>query len=62
MPHPGPAQVRFRLTFAGSGSQARAIIDGLPADIAALALPLDTIKIADAGESDGGGGGEEGGR
>ena len=29
--------------------QARAIIDGLPADIAALALPLDIMKISDAG-------------
>lgn len=29
--------------------QARAVIDGLPADIAALALPLDIMKIADAG-------------
>ncbi|KAL4451774.1 hypothetical protein ABPG75_007436 [Micractinium tetrahymenae] len=41
--------VRFRLSFGGSGTQARAVIDGLPAEIAALALPLDTIKIADAG-------------
>ena len=41
--------VRFRLSFGGSGTQARAVIDGLPADISALALPLDTIKIADAG-------------
>lgn len=29
--------------------QARAVIDGLPADIAALSLPLDIMKIADAG-------------
>jgi sulfate transport system substrate-binding protein len=41
--------VRFRLSFGGSGSQARAVIDGLPADIVALALPLDIIKIADIG-------------
>jgi sulfate transport system substrate-binding protein len=41
--------VRFRLTFAGSGTQARAIIDGLPVDVAALALPLDIQKISDAG-------------
>ncbi|WIA17546.1 hypothetical protein OEZ85_014375 [Tetradesmus obliquus] len=41
--------VRFRLTFAGSGVQARAVIDGLPADMVALALPLDVQKIADAG-------------
>lgn len=37
--------VRFRLSFGGSGVQARAVIDGLPADIVALALPLDVIKI-----------------
>jgi sulfate transport system substrate-binding protein len=41
--------VRFRLSFGGSGSQARAVMDGLPADIAALALPLDVMKIAEAG-------------
>ena len=29
--------------------QARAVIDGLPADMVALALPLDVQKIADAG-------------
>ncbi|KAI3437870.1 hypothetical protein D9Q98_000316 [Chlorella vulgaris] len=41
--------VRFRLSFGGSGSQARAVIDGMPADVVALALPLDIIKIAEAG-------------
>ncbi|GFR43164.1 hypothetical protein Agub_g4213 [Astrephomene gubernaculifera] len=41
--------VRFRLTFAASGVQARAVIDGLPADIVALALPLDLDKIVAAG-------------
>lgn len=41
--------VKFRLSFAGSGTQARAVIDGLPADIVALALPLDIMKIVDAG-------------
>ncbi|KAG1657790.1 hypothetical protein FOA52_008180 [Chlamydomonas sp. UWO 241] len=41
--------VRFRLTFAGSGVQARAVIDGLPADILALALPLDIDRVADEG-------------
>ncbi|KIY99437.1 Sulfate-binding protein Flags: Precursor [Monoraphidium neglectum] len=41
--------VRFRLTFTGSGVQARAVIDGLPADLVALALPLDVEKIVDAG-------------
>ncbi|GMH34442.1 hypothetical protein BSKO_02276 [Bryopsis sp. KO-2023] len=41
--------VRFRLSFGGSGVQARAVIDGLPADMVALALPLDIIKIEEAG-------------
>lgn len=41
--------MRFRLTFGGSGTQARAIIDGLPADMAALAVPLDILKIEEAG-------------
>ena len=41
--------VRFQLTFGGSGTQARAVIDGLPADIVSLALPLDVIKIEQAG-------------
>ncbi|KAG2486189.1 hypothetical protein HYH03_015151 [Edaphochlamys debaryana] len=41
--------VRFRLTFAASGVQARAVIDGLPADVVALALPLDLDKIVGAG-------------
>ena len=40
---------RFRLTFGGSGTQARAVIDGLPADIVSLALPLDVLKIQQAG-------------
>lgn len=43
--------VRFRLSFAGSGTQARAVMDGLPADIVALALPLDVMKISEAGGS-----------
>ena len=37
--------IRFRMTYNGSGIQARAVIDGLPSDIVALALPLDVIKI-----------------
>lgn len=41
--------VRWRLSFGGSGTQARAICDGLPGDIVALALPLDVQRIADAG-------------
>ena len=41
--------VRWRLSFGGSGTQARAICDGLPGDVVALALPLDVQKISDAG-------------
>lgn len=41
--------VKFRLSFGGSGTQSRAIVDGLPGDVVALALPLDVQKIADAG-------------
>lgn len=41
--------VRWRLSFGGSGTQARAICDGLPGDIVALALPLDVQRISDAG-------------
>ena len=32
-----------------AAAQARAIVDGLPGDIVALALPLDVQKIADEG-------------
>lgn len=42
-------EVRFRLSIAGSGSQARAVMDGLPADVVSLALPLDVIKIQETG-------------
>ncbi|KAK9865237.1 hypothetical protein WJX84_000257 [Apatococcus fuscideae] len=41
--------VRFRLSFGSSGTQARAVCDGLPADIVALALPLDIMRIEDSG-------------
>eukprot|EP00884_Botryococcus_braunii_P006268 jgi/Botrbrau1/15642/Bobra.4_1s0027.2 len=41
--------VRFRLSFGGSGTQSRAVCDGLPGDIVALALPLDVMKIEEAG-------------
>ena len=30
-------------------AQARAVVDGLPGDIVALALPLDIMKIAESG-------------
>lgn len=38
-------EVRFRMSYGGSGIQARAVIDGLPADIVALGQPLDVLKI-----------------
>ncbi|OUL21386.1 sulfate-binding protein [Nostoc sp. RF31YmG] len=38
-----------RESYGGSGSQTRAVIDGLPADVVALALALDTKKIEQAG-------------
>lgn len=40
--------VQFRESYGGSGSQARAVIDGLEADVAALALALDTQKLEQA--------------
>ncbi|MEH1768183.1 MAG: sulfate ABC transporter substrate-binding protein [Nostoc sp.] len=41
--------VVIRESYGGSGSQTRAVIDGLDADIVALALALDTKKIEKAG-------------
>ena len=41
--------VRVTPSHGGSGSQARAVIDGLPADVATLAIWPDTQKIADNG-------------
>lgn len=41
--------VRFDQSYGGSGSQTRAVIDGLEADIVALAIPADTIQIQKAG-------------
>ncbi len=41
-------KVTFRQTYGGSGSQARAVIDGLPADIVHLALGGDVNKLAEA--------------
>ncbi len=41
--------VTFRTSYGGSGSQTRAVIDGLEADIVHLALALDTQKIEKAG-------------
>ncbi|MBD2139221.1 sulfate ABC transporter substrate-binding protein [Anabaena sp. FACHB-1237] len=42
-------QVKIKESYGGSGSQTRAVIDGLPADIVHLALALDTQKIEKAG-------------
>lgn len=41
--------VRVRASYGGSGSQARAVIDGLEADVAALALAGDVFKLEKAG-------------
>ncbi|WP_013320708.1 sulfate ABC transporter substrate-binding protein [Gloeothece verrucosa] len=42
-------EVIFQQSYGGSGSQTRAVIDGLEADVVALALALDTKKIEKAG-------------
>jgi len=42
-------EVEFNQSYGGSGSQTRAVIDGLEADVVALALALDTQKIEKAG-------------
>ncbi|WP_066380374.1 MULTISPECIES: sulfate ABC transporter substrate-binding protein [unclassified Anabaena] len=41
--------VTFRQSYGASGSQTRAVIDGLEADVVHLALALDTQKIEKAG-------------
>src|SRR5262245_18983075 len=41
--------VTIRLSHGGSGTQARAIVDGLEADVATLAMWPDTNAIAKAG-------------
>ncbi|NJK62683.1 MAG: sulfate ABC transporter substrate-binding protein [Synechococcaceae cyanobacterium SM2_3_1] len=38
-------KVTFQQSYGGSGSQTRAVIDGLPADIVHLALALDTDRL-----------------
>jgi sulfate transport system substrate-binding protein len=42
--------LRFRQSHGGSGSQARAVLDGLEADVVTLALAYDTVRVV-AGES-----------
>lgn len=46
--------VTFRQSYGGSGSQTRAVIDGLEADVVHLALALDVNKIQKAGLIDAG--------
>ncbi|BAT52553.1 Thiosulphate-binding protein [Nostoc sp. NIES-3756] len=41
--------ITFKQSYGGSGSQTRAVIDGLEADVVHLALALDTQKIEKAG-------------
>jgi sulfate transport system substrate-binding protein len=41
--------VVIRTSYGGSGSQTRAVIDGLAADVVGLALEGDTLKIQEAG-------------
>jgi len=41
-------EVSFNQSYGGSGSQTRSVIDGLEADVVALALALDTKKIEKA--------------
>lgn len=45
----GGQNVTFKQSYAGSGTQTRAIIDGLEADITHLALAADTDKLVKAG-------------
>ncbi|MHB1059274.1 MAG: sulfate ABC transporter substrate-binding protein [Rhodanobacter sp.] len=41
--------VTFRMSHGGSGKQARAVVDGLPADVVTLALAYDIDAVADHG-------------
>ncbi len=41
--------VVIRTSYGGSGSQTRAVIDGLAADVVGLALTADTLKLEEAG-------------
>ncbi|MFN5472938.1 MAG: substrate-binding domain-containing protein, partial [Pseudanabaena sp.] len=42
-------KVTFKQSYGGSGSQTRAVIDGLEADVVHLALSADTFKLEKAG-------------
>jgi sulfate transport system substrate-binding protein len=41
--------VTFEESYLGSGAQSRAVIDGFEADVVALSLDADVVRIADAG-------------
>jgi sulfate/thiosulfate transport system substrate-binding protein len=42
-------EVTFEESYLGSGAQSRAIVDGFEADVVALSLDADIVRIADAG-------------
>ena len=42
-------ELKIRTSYGGSGTQTRAIIDGLEADVATLALSADVLKLQKAG-------------
>ena len=42
-------EVVVKASYGGSGSQTRAVIDGLPADLVGLALAGDVLKVQEAG-------------
>jgi sulfate transport system substrate-binding protein len=48
----GGAELIIDMSHAGSGSQARAVIEGLPADVVTLALAYDIDAVADRGQLD----------
>ena len=43
------ADLEVKTSYGGSGSQTRAVIDGLDADLVTLALPADVLKLEKAG-------------
>ncbi len=47
--HPGEAGVEIEMSHGGSGRQARAVLDGLRADVVTLAVPYDIDQLASAG-------------
>ena len=42
-------EIKIRTSYGGSGTQTRAVIDGLDADVATLALSADVLKLQEAG-------------